>query len=126
MKASVWLVIVGALIALLACLNEHVFYVPYYVILPSVILGVVCIFVGYARVRTGPGAARPTDSKERWRYYAILMAAVVIGIALGLLIFQQIYTDVPTEIRMLISVTALFLAGAFFGWDVFRRSHRVR
>ena len=126
MKPSAWLVIVGAVIALLASLNEYIFYAPHYLVLPSTILGVLCVFVGYAGIRAGREASRPAGSRERWRYYAILMVAVVIGIAVGSLIFLQIYTDVHTEVCILIGVTALFLAGAFFGWDVFFRRPRVR
>ena len=126
MKASVSLVIAGAFIALLAALNEHAFYAPYYLILPAAILGIVCVLVGCAGIRAGRAASRPTGLGERWRYYSVLMVTVLIGIAVGSLIFQRIYTDVPIEGRIIISVSVLFLAGAYFGWDVFFRRASVR
>lgn len=47
------------------------------------------------------------------------MIAVVMGIAVGSLLILQIYTAVHPEVCILIGVTALFFAGACFGWNVF-------
>ena len=126
MKTSAWLIIVGALIALVAALNERVDYVPSYLFIPSVILGFLCVSIGYARIRAERRTFHSTHSRGRWRHYAALMAAVVVGIAVGLLIFQPFYPGVPTEGRIVISLIALVLAGVFFGWDVFFRRSNVR
>ena len=124
MKIPFLLIALGAVIAVLAALNEYVFYLPFAVVAPALILGCVSILVGYAKIR----AARPKsmDPSSRWRYYLFLCLAVVIGVTLGFLIYSGIYVDIALPVRWLLSVVCLSLAAAFFYWDVFFRRKRLR
>jgi peptidoglycan biosynthesis protein MviN/MurJ (putative lipid II flippase) len=124
MKTPFLLISIGAVIAVLAALNEYVFYLPFAFVAPALIVGTVSLLVGYAKIR----AARPRsiDPSSRWRYYLSLCRAVVIGVTLGFLIYSEIYVDIALPVRWLVSVVCLSLAAAFFYWDVFFRHKRFR
>lgn len=121
MKTDYILIIAGAAAALAAALNDRFFAMPPILLIALALAGIGCLVFGCALLRgrsAGPVAAAERD---RLKHYVALLVAVGLGVCIGFVVFNRVYTSVPIEARVLIGTIAFGGAALFFAWDVFFR-----
>ena len=124
MKNPLVLIALGALIAVFAALNEHLFHFPFIFTVPILAFGILFLLVGYARLRAARPESGSDNQKPRVQGSLVFFATVLVAIWAGWSIYSRLYPDASITVRWLVAIISFLTATSFFASSRFRRTTR--